>query len=62
MKKEPTPEQIEEYCQKLVTKLKQNPNWELEQEFGRLLMKHIDTFTEVERKRYDELKILLGQI
>jgi len=56
----PTPEQIEEYCQKLIAKLKQEPNWELQQEFGRMLMRHIDSFTTEERDRYEELKRLLS--
>jgi replication fork clamp-binding protein CrfC len=55
----PSPEQIEEYCQKLIAKFKQEPNWELQQEFGRMLMRHIDSFTEEERNRYDELKRIL---
>ena len=55
----PTPEQIEEYYQKLITKFKQDPKWELQQEFGRMLMRHIDSFTEEERNRYEELKELL---
>ena len=46
----PTPEQIEGYCQKLIEKFKQDPKWELQQEFGRMLMRHIDSFTEEERK------------
>ena len=56
----PTPEQIEGYCQKLIAKLKQDPEYELMQEYGRLLMKHIDSFTPEERKRYDELTIILN--
>ena len=57
----PTPEQIEGYCQKLITEMKQSPTWELEQEFGRLLMRRIDSFSEQERERYEELKKLLDQ-
>jgi hypothetical protein len=56
----PTPEQIEGYCQKLIAKFKQDPKWELQQEFGRMLMRHIDSFTEEERNRYEELKRLLS--
>jgi HKD family nuclease len=56
---EPTHEQINEYCQKLIAKFKQDQKWELQQEFGRMLMRHIDSFTEEERKRYEELKRLL---
>jgi uncharacterized membrane-anchored protein YjiN (DUF445 family) len=55
----PTPKQIEDYCQNLIAKLKQEPNYELQQEFGRMLMRHIDSFTPDERKRYDELKSIL---
>ena len=49
----------EEQAQKLLNKLKQDPNFELMQEYGRLLMKHINSFTPEERRRYDELKELL---
>jgi len=56
---EPAPEQIEAYCQKLMAKLKQEPNWELRQEFGTMLMRHINSFTEEEKNRYEELKRLL---
>jgi hypothetical protein len=55
----PTPEQIEEYYQKLIDKFKQDPKWELRQEFGGMLMRHIDSFTPQERNRYEELKQLL---
>lgn len=60
MTKEPTKCQYEAYYSQLITKLKAtNPNWELTQEFGRMLMRHIDSFTPEERKRYEELiKIL----
>ena len=49
----------EEQAQKLLNKLKQDPNFELMQEYGRLLMKHINSFTPEERRRYDEFKELL---
>lgn len=52
-------EQFERYCQKLISKFKQDPKWELQQEFGRMLMRHIDSFTEEDMVRYDELKRLL---
>jgi len=56
----PSAEEIENYCQKLMSKLKQaTPDWELRQEFGQMLMRHIDSFTPQERARYDELKRLL---
>jgi len=59
MDKEHTPEEIENYCQKLMAKMKQEPNWELRQEFGTMLMRHINSFTKEERDRYEELKRLL---
>ena len=57
----PTPEQIEGYCQKLIAEFKKNPNWELRQEFGTMLMRHINSFTKEERDRYEELKRLLNE-
>jgi len=59
--KEPTIEEFNAYCEKLVNKLKQNPKWELQLELGKMLMRNIDTFTVEERKRYDELLILLKE-
>jgi len=56
---EPTPEQMEDYYQKLITKFKKDPQYELQQEFGRMLLRHIDSFTDQERIRYEELKRLL---
>ena len=56
-----TPEEIEAYSQKLIAKLKQDPKWELKQEFGKMLMRHINSFTLDERNRYEELKRLLGE-
>jgi hypothetical protein len=53
-----TPEQ-ENAAQKLLERLKKEPFFEEQQEFGRLLMKHIDSFTPEERKRYEELKLIL---
>jgi hypothetical protein len=58
--KEPTKEEIESYCQKLIGVLKKDPQWELQQEFGQLLFRHIDSFTPDERKRYEELKVILS--
>jgi len=55
----PTPEQMEDYYQKLITKFKKDPQYELQQEFGRMLLRHIDSFTDQERIRYEELKRLL---
>ena len=59
MKKEPTEVGREIYFQKLLNKFKQDPDYELKQEFGNLLMKHILDFTQEERKRYNELKAIL---
>lgn len=59
--KEPTPEELAEYYATLINKFKQEPDWELQQEFGRMLLRHIDSYTPEERKRYDELKVLLKQ-
>lgn len=59
--KTPTPEEINDYLNKLIAKLKQRPQWELEQELGRMLMRHIDTFTPEELKRYNELQDLLSK-
>jgi|688.fasta_scaffold478608_3 hypothetical protein len=54
-----TEEEMEQYMQKLIEKFKQDPKWELQQEFGRMLMRHIDSFTNEERDRYEQLKELL---
>ena len=59
MSKEPTEQEKEKYFESLISKFKQDPKWELKQEFGKMLMRHIDSFTTEERKRYDELKLLL---
>lgn len=58
---EPTESELQAYYDKLINKFKQDPNWELQQEFGQMLMRHIDSYTPKERKRYDELKTLLNQ-
>jgi hypothetical protein len=50
---------MEEYFKKLLDKLKQDPQYDLKQELGMLLMIHIDEFTPIQRERYDELKQLL---
>ena len=54
-----TEEELEQYMQSLIQKFKKDPKWELRQEFGRMLMRHIDSFTKEERIRYEELKELL---
>jgi len=52
-------QKFEAYCEKLLNKFKKDPQFELKQEFGQMLMRHIDSFTPKERERYDELKRLL---
>jgi len=59
MKKEPTEQEKKDYFDKLLNKFKQEPLFEIEQEFGRMLMRHIDSYTIDERIRYEELKKLL---
>jgi len=61
MKKEPTEEEYEAYLEKLLNKFKQDPQYELKQELGKLLMRHINSFTPEERKRYDELIEILKE-
>jgi hypothetical protein len=51
--------EINAYFDKLLNKFKQDPQYELKQELGKLLMKHINDFTPAERARYEELKTLL---
>jgi hypothetical protein len=57
--KKHTDEKIEACYQKLLNRFKQDPLFELRQEFGMMLFKHIDDFTPQELKRYNELKELL---
>lgn len=45
--------------QKLLDRLKQDPQFEMHQELGKMLFRHINSFTPEERKRYDELIELL---
>jgi hypothetical protein len=59
MKTEFTDKEIEG-MERLLNKFKQDPQYELKQEFGEMLMRHIDSFTQDERKRYDELKEILN--
>ena len=59
MNKKYREEEISDYYEKLLAKFKQDPNYELQLELGKLLLRHIDTFTIEERKRYDELIELL---
>ena len=53
--KEPTREEVEAYSEKLLAKFKQDPYFEQKQEFGRLLMIHVDDFTPSQKRRFDEL-------
>ena len=57
--KKHTDEEIEAYYQRLLSRFKQDPLFELRQEFGMMLFKHIDDFTPQELERYNELKELL---
>ena len=56
-----TPEETEAGLNKLLARLMKEPLAEERQEFGMLLMKHIDTFTIKERERYEELKAILNK-
>lgn len=50
----------EEEAEELLNKLKKdNPLFELQIEYGKMLMRHIDSFTPEERRRYDELTEIL---
>ncbi len=53
-----TPEQ-EKAAEKLLERLRQEPLAKEREEFGLMLMKHIDDLSPEERKRYDELKQIL---
>ena len=44
---------------KLLEKLQSEPFAKERQEFGKMLMRHIDSFTPDERKRYNELNQIL---
>lgn len=48
-------EKYNEYCEKLLAKFKQDPYFDQKQEYGRLLMIHIDDFTPQQLLRYNEL-------
>ena len=58
-RKEPTPQEFEDYCQKLLTKFKQDPQYELKQELGTMLKRHINDFSPKELERYNELISIL---
>ncbi len=53
-----TPEQ-ENAAEKLLTRLRQQPFAKEREEFGMMLMRHINSFTSEELKRYEELKEIL---
>lgn len=54
-------EDFEEGCLNMLARLKaKDPLFELNMEFGKMLMKNINHFTDDELKRYNELKILLS--
>jgi len=50
----------DEGLKKTLAKFQEDPNYELMQEFGKLLMKDVDSLTPKEKKRYDELRNLLN--
>ncbi|SNA83266.1 hypothetical protein DK150_550055 [Flavobacterium psychrophilum] len=52
---------METYFKNLLDKFKLDPQYELKQELGKLLMIHINDFTPAQKKRYDELIQLLNQ-
>jgi len=56
---EPTEQEKEAYSEKLLNKFKQDPQYELRQELGKFLMRHIDDLNPDERKRYNELILIL---
>lgn len=53
-----TPEKELE-AEKLLIKLMNEPLAKERQEFGELLMRHTDSYTNEERKRYEELSLIL---
>ena len=55
-----TPEQ-EKAAEKLLAKLRQQSLAKEREEFGKMLFRHIDSYTPEERKRYDELKAILKE-
>lgn len=55
-----TPEQ-EKAAEKLLARLRTQPLAKEREEFGKMLMRHIDSYTPEERKRYNELKAILRE-
>lgn len=53
-----TPEH-ENQAKKLLDRLRAEPLAKEREEFGRMLFRHIDSYTPDERKRYDELELIL---
>lgn len=51
----------EKEAEKLLERLRQKPHAKEREEFGRMLMRHIDSFSTEELKRYEELKIILKE-
>jgi len=51
--------EMELYLEIISGIMKKDPQYELKVEFGKLLLRHIDSFTPEERGRYDELKSIL---
>ena len=51
----------EKAAEKLLARLRQQPLAKEREEFGMMLMRHIDSFTPEERKRYEELKAILRE-
>ena len=49
----------EKAAEKLLARLRQEPLAKEREEFGYMLMRHIDDLTPEERKRYDELEQIL---
>jgi len=45
----------------LLSKFKQDPDFEKRQELGKFLLRHIDDLTKEERARYDQLVAELSQ-
>ena len=54
-----TPEK-EAAARRLLKRLRNEPLAKEREEFGKMLFRHIDSFTPEERKRYDELKEILS--
>jgi len=50
----------EKGLESLLERLKSQPLAKEREEFGKMLFRHIDTFTDSELKRYNELKEILG--